>query len=95
MRTKNKFTSGHSALEKTNVLMNFEMDAPGIPGVVIALEIQLTLRYGAPLPRPGGPPPRAHPAPLVCSRVPSHVCWLRRGGLCKCILGVLPCYIAG
>ena len=48
MRTKNKFTSGHSALEKTNVLMNFEMDAPGIPGVVIALEIQLTLRYGAP-----------------------------------------------
>ena len=48
MRTKNKFTSGHSALEKTNVLMNFEMEAPGIPGVVIALEIQLTLRYGAP-----------------------------------------------
>ena len=48
MRTKNKFTSGTTALEKTNVLMNFEIDAPGIPDVVMALEIQLTLRYGAP-----------------------------------------------
>ena len=44
MRTKNKFKTGKSAVERTNILINFAVDHPVIDGLVIALEIQLTLR---------------------------------------------------
>lgn len=44
MRTKNKFATGKTALQRTNILMNFEMDHPRITGLVVSLEIQLTLR---------------------------------------------------